>query len=130
MQVVLSVALLGFMIFALVDVIRRDNWSIRFLTKFGWVLVIVLLPLVGSILWFVLGRPGHQPSEPVSFGDPQRDRTTVSYDAVRPDSLSTEDDEAAIEKEIAFHEKQAEIRRLEATLRSKRENGGPGELPA
>ena len=56
-------------------------------------------------------------AEPVSFGDPRR------HDAVRESaiaSLSPEDEEEAIEAEIRFHEKQAEIRRLEAEVARKR----------
>ncbi len=59
-------------------------------------------------------------AEPVSFGDPRR------HEAVRESvvPLTPEDEEAAIEAEILFHEKQAEIRRLEAEVARKREGQG------
>jgi hypothetical protein len=37
--------------------------------------------------------------------------------------MTAEEEQAAIEKEIAFHENEARIRRLEAELRAKRERG-------
>ena len=117
-QFILSAVLLAVMIFAIVDAITSDSWRIRFMPKVVWVLLIVFLPLVGSILWFVLGKERSAPQTLGSFGDPRRQEAVA-----RPSS--TEDDLAAIEREIAFHEKQAEIRRLEAQLKAKRNR----ELP-
>ena len=114
MAQLLSVLLLAVMIFAIVDAITSDSWRIRFMPKVAWVLLIVFLPLVGSILWFVLGKERTAVESHGSFGDPRR------QDAVRS-APSTEDDLAAVEREIAFHEKQAEIRRLEAKLQAKRD---------
>ncbi len=112
MAQVLSLVLLGVMVFAIVDAIITDSWRIRFMPKVAWVLLIVFLPLIGSILWFVLGKERSAPSEAVSFGDPRRTVAVTS---------TTEDDLAAVEREIAFHEKQAEIRRLEAKLKARKE---------
>jgi hypothetical protein len=114
MAQILSLLLLAVMIFAIVDAVTSDNWRIRFMPKVAWVLLIVFLPLIGSILWFVLGKERTAPVDRGSFGDPRRQESL-------PQSSSTEDDLAAVEREIAFHEKQAEIRRLEAQLRAKRE---------
>ncbi len=44
------------MITALVDIIRRDDAQVRYLPKLAWVIVVILLPLIGSLLWFGLGR--------------------------------------------------------------------------
>jgi hypothetical protein len=123
MQAVFSILLVAFMIFALVDVITRDSSRIRYLGKLGWVIVIVLLPLIGSALYFVIGRERDERAETLSFGDPARAEAR-RYDPSRTSRASAEftaDDERAIEEEIAFHEKQAEIRRLEADIKAKRE---------
>jgi hypothetical protein len=106
------------MIAALVTAITADEGSVRFLPKIVWIILIVLLPLVGSIVWFAFGKDWSAGrAEPVSFGDPRR------QDAVRASAateLSPEEEDAAIEAEIRFHEKQAEIRRLEAEVARKR----------
>ena len=114
MASVISVLLLGVLVFAIVDIITTEEWRIRHLPKVAWVLLVVFLPLIGSVLWFVLGKERSAPQPLGSFGDPRRQEAVA-----RPSS--TEDDLAAIEREIEFHEKQAEIRRLEAKLRAKRD---------
>lgn len=113
MAQLLLLLLLAVMIFAIVDAVTSDNWRIRFMPKVAWVLLIVFLPLIGSILWFVLGKERTVAVDHGSFGDPRR------HEAL-PERSSAEDDLAAVEREIAFHEKQAEIRRLEAKLQAKK----------
>ena len=44
-------------IFCLIDVITADESGIRHLPKMMWVLLVVFLPLAGSIVWLVAGRP-------------------------------------------------------------------------
>lgn len=44
-------------IYALVDVAISQAGRIRSLPKPLWFVVIVVFPLVGAILWFILGRP-------------------------------------------------------------------------
>lgn len=103
------------MIFALIDVITSDSWRFRYLDKVAWVFIVILLPLIGSILWLVIGK---QPSaadagDRGTFGDPRRHQPVSR-------SLSPQDDAAAVDREIEFHEREARIRRLEAELRAKR----------
>jgi len=44
-------------LFALIDCLARDEDEIRGLPKVIWVFVILLFPLLGSIAWFIAGRP-------------------------------------------------------------------------
>ncbi|MGW4520223.1 PLDc N-terminal domain-containing protein [Amycolatopsis sp. NPDC004378] len=48
---------LGLWIFCLVDVITTDESSCRNLPKGLWLLLVLIVPLVGSIVWLVAGRP-------------------------------------------------------------------------
>jgi hypothetical protein len=102
-QLLLTVGSLALMIFALVDVITSDSWKFRYLDKVSWVFIVILLPLIGSILWLIVGK---QPTE-------SQDRGTFGQQ-------SPQDDAAAVEREIEFHEREARIRRLEAELKAKR----------
>ncbi|MEH3154329.1 MAG: PLDc N-terminal domain-containing protein [Gordonia paraffinivorans] len=45
------------MIVALVDIVGSDESSIRGLPRSGWILLVVAVPLVGSVVWVVAGRP-------------------------------------------------------------------------
>jgi hypothetical protein len=49
-------ALMVLWIFCIVDVIRYEDGETRHLPKIGWLLVVLLLPDVGSILWLLFGR--------------------------------------------------------------------------
>ncbi|MFJ2468082.1 PLD nuclease N-terminal domain-containing protein [Glutamicibacter sp. NPDC087583] len=51
---VVSVALT---IYTLIECARAERRSIRSLPKPAWIAVVILLPLIGAGLWFLLGRP-------------------------------------------------------------------------
>jgi len=57
--VVLAFVLVAVDVFSIVDVILTDRSRVRALPKVLWVLVIVLLPVVGFVLWFWLGKARH-----------------------------------------------------------------------
>lgn len=103
-QFLLTIATLAVMIFALVDIITSDEWRIKHLPKVAWAIIVILLPMIGSIIWFVLGK--------------ERVVGSAAAPVSRPASIDVEPD---LDAEIEFHEKQAEIRRLEEKLREKRE---------
>ncbi|CAN5318180.1 hypothetical protein BH10ACT7_BH10ACT7_14450 [soil metagenome] len=113
-QVVISVVTLGLMIFALVDVITSEEWQIKHLPKIFWILLIIFLPLAGSVIWLIAGKDRGTSTDRGSFGDPRRAE-------VRQAPVEHISDEQRIENEIAYYEKQAEIRRLEAEVRAKRD---------
>jgi hypothetical protein len=43
-------------IYALIDCIQTDESEIRGLPKFGWIILIVLVGIVGPVAWLVAGR--------------------------------------------------------------------------
>jgi hypothetical protein len=49
--------ILALALFAVIDCLSRDEEEIRGLPKVLWVLVILLFPLLGSLAWFIAGRP-------------------------------------------------------------------------
>lgn len=56
MPAILSLLVIALMIGALIDLITRDDSRVKFLPKMVWIIIVILLPLIGSILWFTLGR--------------------------------------------------------------------------
>jgi hypothetical protein len=106
MYIALTIAYLALVIFALVDVITSNDGQIKHLPKFAWILLIVFLPLIGSIVWLIAGR----------------DRTLPSLPKPQPPvpQTATEQELAAIEREIEFHEKQEKLRRLEQELQRRK----------
>jgi hypothetical protein len=105
------------MVTALIDAITRRDDQVKHLPKLMWILFIVILPLIGSILWFTLGREWNAPRAAVSFGDPRR----WSKDAapapapVRTDTRSTAEQLADLEREIEIAELEERIRQRKRT---------------
>lgn len=64
LRVVGVVVVLVIFVYALVDVIRTDGRLTRGISKPAWIVVMILLPLLGAILWFIFGRPYGKPSAP------------------------------------------------------------------
>lgn len=44
-------------VFCVVDVIMSKDDEVRHLPKIGWLILVLLFPLVGSVAWLVAGRP-------------------------------------------------------------------------
>ncbi len=60
MDGLLSLVILGLWVFCLIDVITTDESLCRNLGKVMWVVLVILLPLVGSLAWLIAGRPQTQ----------------------------------------------------------------------
>lgn len=61
---------------ALIDVIVSDEYRVRHLPKVGWLIIVILVPLAGSLIWFLVGRPvgatSRAPSRPTGFPEYER----------------------------------------------------------
>lgn len=56
-RVALAVAVLVIFVYGLVDVIRTEGRQTRGISKPAWIIVQVVLPVLGAILWLLIGRP-------------------------------------------------------------------------
>jgi hypothetical protein len=84
-------------VFAIIDVVLIDRSRVRAFPKVVWIVIIVAVPFVGALLWFVVGR---------SWG-----RTRPEPRVVAPD------DDPAFLRNLKLQEDQDErIRRLEQEL--------------
>lgn len=127
MAVILSLITLVVVVSALVDLIMRDESQIKHLPKFGWIIIVILLPLIGSVLWFGIGREHQQQrSDRGSFGDPQRWAREEVQQPQRSHAgpSDTELQLARLDAEIAEAERLDRIRRLEREVQERRD-GGP-----
>jgi hypothetical protein len=57
LRVALAVAVLVIFVYGLVDVIRTDGRLTRGISKPAWIVVMIILPVLGAILWLLIGRP-------------------------------------------------------------------------
>ncbi|MDJ0394416.1 PLD nuclease N-terminal domain-containing protein [Rhodococcus sp. G-MC3] len=44
-------------VFCLIDVITAEDTGVRHLPKMLWLLFVILIPLAGSVVWLLVGRP-------------------------------------------------------------------------
>ena len=85
-------AVIGFLtlalwVYCLVDIVTSPDAGIRHLPKMGWIIVVVLIPTIGALLWLFAGRPVDE-SRPATTRFAEYDRPGRSV-ASNPD-----DDEA------------------------------------
>lgn len=115
MLAVFPVILLAAMVIALIDIIMRDDWQVRHLPKFGWILLVILLPLIGTLLWFLLGREygGAAATEGIGSLMAQRGgQGSRSQLPPAPQPSTTEQQLADLDREIEYYQRRAELDRL------------------
>lgn len=105
--IVIAVA---FTLYALVDAAMSDGARARGVGKPVWVVLVVVLPVLGGILWFTIGKGTAAPAAPAP---------TTPDDDPRFSGSGMSDDE------LDNH-----MRDLEARLRELDEETFPGEAPA
>lgn len=114
---IFAVLVFALRVLALIDAITRPDDRVRYLPKIAWIVVIILLPLVGSILWFALGREWGGAPEAMSFGDPRRwsrEPESPAPPPGAPDRRTTEEQLADLEREERAAQREAELRRRRA----------------
>ncbi len=128
MYLVLPALTLGLLAGALADMITIEATRVKHLPKMAWIIIVILIPLVGGILWFLVGRE-YLPRADRSGGAVHRPWAQPGHSRNHPSDLSVRDAEAelaALDREIAEHERAERIRRLEAELEEKRRKKGFG----
>jgi hypothetical protein len=118
-RVVLAVAILAIFVYGLVDVIRTDGRLTRGISKPAWIVVVIFLPLIGTILWLLMGRPRGTSPALLKYSHP-----------------TSPDDDPEFLRNLEVHSRnQAEAARLkklkdELEAKSKADGGPAGSGPA
>lgn len=99
---ILSILILALMIGALVDIITRENFQVKHLPKMAWIIIVILLPVIGSVLWFVIGREYGEAGIPIPRM--RREASQAPAADARPappvDTRTTEQQIADLDREI------------------------------
>ena len=95
-RVALAVAILAIYVYGLVDVIRTDKRFTRGFSKTTWLIMVILLPLIGAALWFLIGRP----------------RATTVVQPVYPQHPTAPDDDPDFLRNLEQRRRRAEAERL------------------
>jgi len=114
---VLAIAVLALYIYAMIDLLRSPSAEVRFLPKWLWAIVILLVFLLGPLMWLFLGRPRAQypPGGGEGGGGPGGRRGPGPRGPVAPD------DDPEFLRRI---DEQSWAARMER-LRRERNGGGP-----
>ncbi|MDQ6928162.1 MAG: PLD nuclease N-terminal domain-containing protein [Actinomycetota bacterium] len=122
---IFGLLLLALWIYCIFDVITTDESLIRNLPKLLWLMIVVVLPDIGSIIWLVAGRPHGASFRPgdTSYGAPAR-RAVGPEDRADFTPLSRERDERD-RAELRVREEQ--LRRREEEVRRRELAAGIGD---
>lgn len=120
--------LLAFWIWALFDCISTDASRCRNLPKVMWLIIVLILPDVGSLAWLLLGRPARAarrpgsadyaaPRRPVGFEDRPGYGAVAEVTASRSAELDKRIEQWENEQRATeLNEREAELRRRELEL--------------
>ncbi|WP_082920664.1 PLD nuclease N-terminal domain-containing protein [Rhodococcus sp. YH3-3] len=114
---VFSLASMALWTFCLVDVVTRDVRYVQYLPKTLWLVVILFVPVLGSVLWLVAGRgQGELPdlAGVAAHVDAEGSRTVAAHDPVAEEAFRQ-----------ACRERAEQQRRL---ARRQRTDGDPGQI--
>jgi hypothetical protein len=85
LRVVLIIILIGVYIASIIDVVRTPSRESRRLPVFVWLLIVIVLPVLGGLIWWLLGRV---------WPDRGRKRRTIASPDDDPRFLRQLDEEA------------------------------------
>ncbi|HUR14425.1 MAG TPA: PLDc N-terminal domain-containing protein [Mycobacteriales bacterium] len=111
-------------LYCLFDAISADSARVRNLPKGAWVVIVLIFPDIGSVLWLVAGRPrGQKPSAPY------KGNTGVPPEYDRPGraTAGNPDDDAAFLEQL---KRRAEEQRRKAAEEAERIRGEEQPPPA
>jgi len=112
----ITFAIFATMVFVLVDLALIAESRIRNLGRVKWILVVIFLPLLGSIFWLTMGREYRHPVAATSSDVPHSGETLV-----KPDTSETPAEPGQLAAETECFEKQEKIRELEKKLRERKQ---------
>lgn len=110
----------------LIDVICADEHRVRNLPKTVWLIIVIILPMVGSLLWLLIGRPDggvwiHRgSSRSTTSGFPEYDRPG------RQAGQHSESDEEFLRRCRERAEQQRRVAREQERRRAEQDGGDAG----
>ncbi len=119
----LALAALALWVYCILDVIATDESLMRNMPKVFWLIVVIVLPTIGSLAWLLLGRPpnaGYAPGDPTTRAI-SRDRPNRPIGPEdSPDFIAELDDKAG-----RLRKWEEDLRRREQDLRRREEGDDP-----
>jgi hypothetical protein len=109
LRLIIPLIYTAFLVFTIVDLVTIDPGRVKHLPKFTWIILAIILPLIGGLLWFLVGREPLEPREHGRYVNPTPRRTR---------GPSAPDDDPEFLHRLGREQAQEErIRQLEERLR-------------
>lgn len=126
-----ALAVFALWVYCILDVIATDEAVIRNLPKIAWLLIVILVPTIGSIAWLLLGRPenaGFAPGDSSNRAEPRG--AGMHPSARRSTGVIAPDDDPRFLAELDERTKRLrqwedDLKRREEELRRRTEGEGP-----
>ena len=120
----IGIVVFALWVFCLVDAIGTQSARVRNLPKVAWILLILFFPLIGSIAWFVAGRPDSGRARRSAY---EREQPRLpEYD--RPGRAAAVDPDKDAEFLRQIRERaEAQRKQYDDQKRRERETEGPAE---
>lgn len=112
--------IVGLTLYTLLDAVRTPAHEARTLPNWLWVLVTLLFPVVGPIMWLILGRPKAQPAAGAPRPGFSQRRNTPA-----PSVSSPDDDEEYLRWLKAKAERERRSREAESNNKQDPEHKNP-----
>ncbi len=130
---IVGIALIGFLLFCLLDVLTTDPAQVRNLPKVAWVLLVFINP-IGGIAWLIAGRPQGSSGTLPFKGNRGAPSTHPSANPAPRRSVAPDDDPAflaELKRNSTEHEQmlgswEEDLRRREEKLRRQAEGEEDG----
>ncbi len=62
MRLLIYIIPLAITLYAIFDIASTPQEQIRYLPKWGWIVIVLLLETLGALAWFIAGRPKRSPN--------------------------------------------------------------------
>ena len=122
MPFLFSLLIIALMIGALIDIITRDSALVKHLPKMVWIIIVILLPLIGSVLWFAIGREYGEGG--IQIPRMQREQRPAAPTRVRQAPPAPPTDTRTTEQQIADLDREIEEWRLREEIEKRKREGG------
>jgi hypothetical protein len=70
LRVVVAISIIAVFIYGLIDCAMTNRTDVRGISKTAWLVVMIVLPVLGALLWFIFGRPYGRPTPDRNYGHP------------------------------------------------------------
>jgi Phospholipase_D-nuclease N-terminal len=115
------------LIYCLIDAIQTPAEEMRNLPKAGWILLILIIPVIGPIVWLVAGRPQRGAARQVPWPST---KTAGFPEYERPRALGPDDDPDFLREMKRGNDEQEQLlNRWEEDLRRREEQLRPSPEP-